>query len=691
MRMPRRNPTLIICASLAQSLHLHALPEIEVIAPRAGSSPSPYSHSVDEDLLEEGAVASPSFLELLPSVPNAYVSGDFSLGFTLRGIGQEGLFTRPGTNSNPLIAASRDGIPLSSNVLTYLPPLLTDLDGLDIAKGPQITAPGASSLGGALRFTSPLPEFSFAGQASASVGEFGFQRFHFSQNLVILPDELALRFSSHWEESDGYLENITNDDHEFAATRRQRHTASLLWRPEFGAGDTLLLTAGFDRMRGNSLGNTLRLPGLINDDLDRKTARNTDPSFPADHWFGSLKGNFSLGNDLVFTSNSTIQRFDLGRLLDLDSSPFLAWYADGYHDEFRLTQDFLLERQGDSLDWTLGAYLESSSYKTGYSGVGIFPPPFGSPFGTTLDEDVTKYALFGNLTWKLSPTWKVTSGLRALHERREMDGSTRFLGLAGAADGTTNNNALLPELGLHWSRDKSFATGLRLSRGYRGGGTAYAPSIATTRDYDAESSWDAELYADYQPTTDFKISLNVFASTIEDQQVSFTPAGGIAFLDQLVANASSSQRYGAEVQSSWRISECFTALAGLGWLNTEYRDLQLQGVDYSGSEFSNAPELTASVGLEFRHPSGWFASSRFTWADTSFTSVDNTKLTALETRKLLSARAGYAWEHFSVHVFGNNLLDDKYANARMVGLVVPSINADIGAPRMLGVGCELTW
>ncbi|RYD34874.1 MAG: hypothetical protein EOP87_08390, partial [Verrucomicrobiaceae bacterium] len=339
MRMSRRNTPFILCASLAQSLHVNALPEIEVTAPRGNASSSPYTHTLPREDLDAAATASPNFLDLLPAVPNAYVAGDFSLGFTLRGLGQESLFSSLGTNSNPLITVTRDGIPLSYNVLTYLPPLVTDLDGLEIANGPQIVTPGASALGGALRFTSPLPQFSFAGEAALSAGDYGFRRAYLSQNLVILPDELALRFSSHWEESDGYLENITYGDHGFAAIERQRHTASLLWKPRFGAGDSVVFSAGYDGTRGNPLGNTLRVAGLIDNELDGKTARNTVPSFPADHWFGSLKGNFSLGGDLTFISRSTLQQFDLDRLLDLDSTPFLNWFAEGFNDEFRFTQD----------------------------------------------------------------------------------------------------------------------------------------------------------------------------------------------------------------------------------------------------------------------------------------------------------------------------------------------------------------
>ncbi len=691
MRMSRRTTPIILCASLAQTLHVNALPEIEVTAQRATTSDSSHSHTIQKEDLDAAATASPNFLDLLPAVPNAYVSGDFSLGFTLRGLGQESMFSTLGTSSNPLITATRDGIPLSYHVLNYLPPLVTDLDGMEIANGPQIVTSGASSLGGALRFTSPLPEFSFAGKAALSAGDYGFHRAYLSQNVMILPYELTLRFSSHWEESDGYLENITNGDHQFAANERQRHTATLLWKPKFGGGDSVVLNSGYDGSRGNSLGNTLRVAGLISNELDGKTARNTDPSFPADHWFGSLKGNFSLGNDLTLTSLSTVQRFDLGRLLDLDASPFLNWFAKGYNDEFRFTQDLLLEKQGETLDWTLGAYFESSRYETGNAGVGIFPFPGGSPFDTTLDEDVTKYAVFGSLNWKLSPAWRISGGLRALHERREVDASTRFLLPARFADDRTSDSAILPELGIHWTGHDQVEAGLRVSRGHRAGGVAYAASLALARPYDEESSWDAELYVDYKPRTDLAVSVNIFASSIEDQQVPFAPTGGIAVLDQLIANSSSSRRYGAEIESRWKMSECFTGHAGLGWLHTEYRDLQLQGADFSGSKFSNAPELTASVGLAFHHPTGWFASSRFTWADTSFTTVQDAAVTNLETRKLLSARIGYAWENVSVHVFGNNLLDDRYAAARLVGLVVPSMNADIGAPRVLGIGCEVKW
>jgi outer membrane receptor protein involved in Fe transport len=67
-------------------------------------------------------------------------------------------------------------------------------------------------------------------------------------------------------------------------------------------------------------------------------------------------------------------------------------------------------------------------------------------------------------------------------------------------------------------------------------------------------------------------------------------------------------------------------------------------------------------------------------------------VTELESRHLLSARIGYAWQHASLYGFGANLFDEDYALFRSdnSGVRLP-VTGKVAPPRMLGIGAEFRW
>jgi outer membrane receptor protein involved in Fe transport len=179
---------------------------------------------------------------------------------------------------------------------------------------------------------------------------------------------------------------------------------------------------------------------------------------------------------------------------------------------------------------------------------------------------------------------------------------------------------------------------------------------------------------------------------VDDQQVALDSPDGLVNIDSYIANAAKSRRYGSELEARWQPCKPLAITGTLGWIHTSFDDLTLVGVDRSGQPFPNAPEWTASLGVSYHHASGFFATALFSWADSTYTDPANPVITALEARRLLSARLGYSWQNARVYVFGNNLLDDDYALGRFdntpQGLPV---SGQIGPARSFGIGCELTW
>jgi iron complex outermembrane receptor protein len=216
--------------------------------------------------------------------------------------------------------------------------------------------------------------------------------------------------------------------------------------------------------------------------------------------------------------------------------------------------------------------------------------------------------------------------------------------------------------------------------------------LGLTRDYDPEYAWNTELYTRLAFTETIQLNAALFHSRIKDQQVPVNLPGGFPRIDTLIENTASSRLQGAELEARWRAAEGLTVTSALAWVRTEFDSLFLNGVDRSGQRFPNAPEWIASVGLDYRHATGWFGSALFSYADSTYSEVGSPQVTALETRQLLSGRIGYAWPHASLYAFGANLLDDEYALFRSdnSGVRLP-VTGKAAPPRLFGIGVELKW
>ena len=88
----------------------------------------------------------------------------------------------------------------------------------------------------------------------------------------------------------------------------------------------------------------------------------------------------------------------------------------------------------------------------------------------------------------------------------------------------------------------------------------------------------------------------------------------------------------------------------------------------------------------------FFGSVNSSWADETYGFLAQPEVTALETRSLLNAKLGWAWDDVSVYVFGSNLLDDDYALYRSPAAppIIPQ-TGKAGPPRMFGIGVDVSW
>jgi iron complex outermembrane receptor protein len=85
---------------------------------------------------------------------------------------------------------------------------LTDIDRVEVLRGPQGTLSGKNSLGGSLKLFSKKPGDQTDGYVEATYGKFNRVEFRGGGNFTLVPDTLYARVSGASKQVDGYMERI---------------------------------------------------------------------------------------------------------------------------------------------------------------------------------------------------------------------------------------------------------------------------------------------------------------------------------------------------------------------------------------------------------------------------------------------------------------------------------------------------
>jgi iron complex outermembrane recepter protein len=188
-----------------------------------------------------------------------------------------------------------------------------------------------------------------------------------------------------------------------------------------------------------------------------------------------------------------------------------------------------------------------------------------------------------------------------------------------------------------------------------------------------------------------RIESSIYYNSYNNQQVAYyTVLGG------RVANAASSEIYGAELSLNGKVTDNLTLGVNGAYTHGRYlhytnatRSL-LSGtsnVDISGQPMERTPDFTATLFANYEHPladgkislnASYYLSSKFR--------LDPAGDYNQGGYGLLNARATYTMPggHYSISAFGNNITDTKYT-ASVLPLVLFAILQEWGPPASWGV------
>ncbi len=578
---------------------------------------------------------------------------------------------------------------------------LFDVAEVEVLRGPQAAIYGSRALAGLvnIRTQDPTPHHDIRLQATGGTDGYYALGAAAGGPMTRNADLLQIRLAVEHSYMDGFRRNQALGRDDTASREAFSGRLKLRWQP---SGDWRLdltglyadLNNGYDHFApDNHRSRTYS-------DRPGEDAQESAGGTLRVHWMGPDR--FRILNILSYVESRARYSYDAdwGHDAFWAGAPYF-WDADaeGYAYDFferldrvrkTLTQDLRLisepggEILGGSSAWHVGGFLSLLRENDDFEGFRLLQSDYEAMSG----------ALYGQLTTRLPANLLLYSSLRIEQRRtdyRDNDG----------VDLDKDDTMWGGRLALESRLDESLTLFGAISRGFKGSGVNQNPALpADKRDYDAETLWNfetgirASLFA---RRTD--IDLTLFYMIREDLQMTTSmqsdPSDPTAFV-YFTDNAARGYNRGVELGLTQHLSASLEGFAVLSVLDTRYKDFESAGGvnDVDGREQPFAPRYSYTTGLQYQHRKGFFARAEVEGRDAIYFAAGHDY--RAEAYELLHLQAGWSAEHWTLTLWGRNVLDKKYAvQGYAFGLEPPdyaeTLYLTYGDPAQFGVTLDMRF
>ncbi len=639
-------------------------------------------------------------------------------------LGQRGsiFITIRGVESNPFIinraAVYIDGIPfreLSNSVLNQI-------ESIEVLRGPQGTLYGANTESGLVIVNTKAPEDSFTGEVRLTGKSFpsgeGAEIDGFVSGPVI-PGRLAGSIAFNVAHEDAYVKNLGTSTGETGQIDETFLQGRLRWTPT-------------DRLTVNAMAYWIDMdaPGIfdqqymtLNIDLYNQiysdafnggrsigkwTALEDAPKYTTEEElvFG-VSAAYELGYGQIDLAASYREQIEDAKGLDLDltATPLVSGQEiddeDYSHLEIRFTSP-----DSNRFDYIVGAsYYKSSleNTKSPLIGPGDLNSYIPAPTQRRESEDM---GVFASANWYATSRLRLGAGLRydRAHRKTLQRAGELDLGFGNVityrdADLSETFDAFLPRVSVQYEVTDDFSVYSSAARGYIPGGfnlTAFDEGQIDDDilKYDSESLWSREIGFHWRwPEKRLRASGAIFYITSDnwqDVQVTTDDEGRPISTDYIRSDASIRTR-GIELEASWQASDALSIDGHFGYVDAEYRDLQLtEEINVRGQSIQFVPEYDGGLSVRYEWPFGVYVR-----AEAGFTGemAMRARGDAIQDPvTTLGLQIGYEGERFAARIFGENLTDERRAS----GLALDNLlfgsdglfYSPLDAPRIIGAELE---
>ena len=609
-------------------------------------------------------------------VPNLTVT-TFAAGHTssanpfIRGIGTQDhlIVTDPG------VGVYVDGVYLGRQVGQHW--RLTNIERIEVLRGPQGTLYGRNSIGGAINIVTAPPGSDPGAQASARLGTRGRidAALHGDANLT---DAVALTVSGAVRRRGGIGKflNLPNAGADVGETREVSARAALAWR----ASPAVSVTVAADANDGDNGLNpyTTLIDEVPGGAVHAAGYRNADVAAnPYDNNTGQA--------DQVRVTNaarglSITARWDIAQRLTarLIGSTRRSEYVAGLDDDGFLDDFLRFPEQGEADQRSvevqvLGDFgrlnLVGGAYHFSEEGGNVQDPTvfLGFRGRFLLAQQTDSSAAFAHLVHSVSERWQLAGGVRRTRDRKR---ARTDVG-AGPTAASRRWDETSWDLSARYRIDARLSAYATAQSGYQSGQFPARPYclFADPRCFAAGDNITAlnyEIGIKGQPRDGLEMSAAVFNTRYSHlpYQVSSTSAEGFNTVNLIVDQRTA----GVEWEGALYLAGGLRLRLTLGYLSVDVgRQQDVRPVA------PLTPELTLSISPEYRRtlPNGGEIAARLDysyrgrmWGEPS---SDPGRLTRIGSRGLVNFHVGYAapGNPWSVALYGRNAGDTRYDNARL--------------------------
>ncbi|WP_240075498.1 TonB-dependent receptor [Eikenella corrodens] len=537
---------------------------------------------------------------------------------------------------------------------------------VEVLRGPQSLVRGQNAVAGAIVMRSNDPTQEWEGAVRLGAGNQKTRNGALMVSGPIVKNNLAFRLSAERQQRESYEPFVHYDP--AGNPRRVENTNirfKLLFTPEAYPNFLSRLTFNYIKSRAPQneiMGNTASARFLPQKPVFETGSRSGiwDVSW-------QINDSFKLENKLVYA------RYDNDRIhLPMSVHPQgVPATLRGHEVQWEPVLHYRPE--GGSVKGLAGLYFFRSSQDETVD--------IRSVGGRNEFSDANRvYAAFAEADWQFAPQWNLTLAGRLEREEHQRHGGGASLRL----DLDKGQTVFLPKIDLSYRPSEHFTAGLKLARGYNPGGAGITfgrPVLTYT--YQPEYINNIELYTRWRtPDRRLELSGNLFANRYKDMQLPFY----LGPSSVVIRNANSVQTYGAEMQAGWQALDSLRLTAGLGLLHTDIRRYPGSGIE--GNRLGRAPRYTATLGVTWKHPSGWEAGGDARFSGGYYSAANNAEVGRIKRYGQLNLYAAYNFKHGRVSMYADNVF-----NSRRPIFVSTNDRHDslYQRPRAIGVSTELRF
>jgi iron complex outermembrane receptor protein len=691
-------------ADLQRLMHEEIVVTAQKRPERLQDVPVPVTAISGQSLLDNNQLHLQDYYATVPGLTMMPYDLNGAAALAIRGVTTGGF-------TNPTVGITVDDVPYGSSTGVGIGTVALDLDPSDlerveVLRGPQGTLYGSSSIGGLLKYVTVDPSTSgWSGRAQVGVSEIshGGQIGYNVREAINIPisDTLALRASAFTRRDPGYIDNVLTGQSDVNKTDVYGGRLSALWRPS----DELSLKV-------SALYQDVRTDG--NSNVDRPINGYFGPPTIGDWQQSAVRGtgaghreiqaySATLTAKLGNATLTALSGYSVNTLSDsVDYSYYLGGLSQKYFnvagavlfDDFKtskFTQEIRLAVPfGPKIDWLLGLFYTHEDTPNVEHTLAVDPVTGASagtwnsdPFPTTFME----YAAFSDLTFHFTDRFDVQIGGReSLNRQAYMEtvtGERYTLLVFGLPSPVvqppvhTKDSAFTYLVTPQYKFSPDLMVYARLASGYRVGGPNTASTIFgfppsfkpdKTQNYEVGAKGDV-------PGWPLSFDASVYYVDWKDIQLSLTdPKSGFVYF----VNGSRAKSQGVElsVQSSplrglkvsawvaWNVAELTKPLPPLAAYGAAGDRLPF-GSRFSGNlTFEQNVHVSSELEAFFGGSVSYVGDRKGDFTG----SAERTDLPAYATTNL---RAGTRYGTWEANLFCNNVADKQGLVGGGLGSIIP--------------------